>query len=83
MDTKSEGNGQIDEVIHLVPKWTRTPPTEPGWYWTRNWDYAGVPEPAHIRSDGQIRVSPGIWMPATSNRFTSTDFWPIRIEEPR
>ena len=37
-------------------KWTREPPTKPGWYWFRS-PYTGVPMPLQVlRTDIGIRV---------------------------
>jgi len=64
--------------------WTKTPPTEPGWYWVRSragwlttaelWRYCGEERwsGAHIGEGrtGAVLASEGV------------EFWPVRIEEP-
>lgn len=56
-------------------KWTKTPPTEPGWYWVRtviqeqNW--IGQPKP--------VEWSPGDWVMYGSEH---REFWPVPLLPP-
>lgn len=55
--------------------WTKTPPTEPGWYWIRFVGFKGVPAVAELSGIGWR--CDGARIPVES-----VEFWPVRIEEP-
>jgi len=80
------GSPKSSHAVHGDPTWTKTPPTEPGWYWVKIddeerdiaelWVYCGEERwsGAYL---GQGRTLDGI-----RRDYPEIEFWPVRIEEP-
>lgn len=73
-----------------TPKWTKEPPTEPGWWFWREWCGGGDIGGGHRAEAGWLveceffsskRLDPGneyVGRWAADGR----EWWPVRIEEP-
>lgn len=62
------------------PTWTKTPPTEPGWYWWREIDAPDTMRPAFYTHD----EDPTPWHPwgLMWQPNGTGEYWPSRIPEP-
>lgn len=73
----------IRQLVRAValssPQWTRTPPSEPGWYWLRVGDETRAVLLVETIIDGGLgRVLDDGFCDDVPNG----EWWPIRIEEP-
>ena len=62
--------------------WTKTAPTEVGWYWHR-WQKGRTPEIAEVFKDGQVLSV--AWIAYSYARPTidvKCEWWPIPIQQP-
>lgn len=73
--------GVVTTAMTPAPAWTSTPPTEPGWYWTRfRATDGGVCSPVNASHfDGEYWAHFGFLNEDMARR----EFWPVRIEEPK
>jgi hypothetical protein len=65
------------------PRWSTTPPTEPGWYWTRHTAWSD-PAPGRVFGAGSDK-QPCTWSPfyRDGEDWTANIEWyPVRISEP-
>lgn len=60
------------------PKWSATPPTEPGWYWCRLVKHYPVVVEVRCCTTGLEGIFPTGW----KERFQEIEWYPVRIEEP-
>ena len=62
--------------------WTCTPPTEPGYYWIREFGDAGSAHVIEIRSGGVIHVGDDLVTSATAMAAVGMEFWSEAIQPP-
>lgn len=66
-----------------APAWTRTPPSEPGWYWTVcRTDLSPRPFLARLNDAGLWHVEESEFSIPLDD-VANWEWWPVRIEEPR